>query len=85
MTLRLLLLVPAVCAVNAYGQSASATPRSETADEFLRRRKTAGAIYTMKEDILALRRDVEAQEILRDEVKALQTEIDTLKTKPVGP
>jgi hypothetical protein len=145
MSLRLLLLVLAVCAVNAHGQTASATPRQETVEEYQRRIETAGAISTIKDDILNLRKDVEAQKILietlqkpspaphvltdddiatfvkqrgirnatesavnaikddvyglhldleaqktlidklQDEVKALQTEIDSLKAKSVNP
>jgi hypothetical protein len=44
MSLRLLLLVLAVCAVNAHGQTASTTPRQETVQEYQRRIETAGAI-----------------------------------------
>ena len=45
-------------------------------DEYLGRTQNAGAIATMKEDILALRRDVEAQRILID---TLREEIKTLE------
>ena len=72
MFLRLLLLVLAVCAVNAYGQTPSATPDQETVDEYFRRVEVAGSISTMKGDILALRKDVEAQKIL---IATLQEQI----------
>jgi hypothetical protein len=135
-------LVLFFCAVDCQAQTASATPRLETLDEYWRRVQTDGAISTMKDDILALRRDVEAQKIaietlqkpsptphndavstfrkqgvtrnategtvnaieddiyglhldleadrtiiekLQSEVKALQAEIDTLKSKSVKP
>jgi hypothetical protein len=64
MSLRLLLLFLAVCAVNAQAQTASATPHLETANDYWRRIATAGAISAIKDDILALRKDIEAQKIL---------------------
>jgi TolA-binding protein len=79
MSLRLLLLVLVICAVNAHGQTATVTPRQETVDE------TAGPISTMKDDILALRREVEAQklliETLQEQIKSLESEIYILKSK----
>jgi hypothetical protein len=66
MPLRSFSLVLFLCAVNglAQTQTAKVTPHQETVDEYFRRIKTDGAISTIKDDILALRKDVEAQKIL---------------------
>jgi predicted RNase H-like nuclease (RuvC/YqgF family) len=76
-----------LCAVNIQAQTPSpaATVHLETVEEYFLR----GEVATVKDDIIALRKDVEAQKIqidgLHQEVKALQTAINNLKSDLAKP
>jgi hypothetical protein len=92
MCLRLSLLVLLFSAANTPAQTPRATPHPVTDEDvtkFLIERDMQSKFDAITSDVYGLHLDLEAQkaliEKLQDEVKALQTEIASLKAKSVNP